>query len=126
MAFTTPLAGTVYTSVDGTPYNVVGECMYDPSSVTRESLVGMSAVDGFSEKPRTGKMKAKFRDNGGLTVASFNAMRNVTVVFQLNNGKTVTGRNMWTVETLEVNPEDATFEVTWEGPQVSEQTSQQS
>lgn len=124
MASNTPLAGTVYFSVDGAPYNPSGEFTYDPSSITRESLIGMAGVDGFSEKFKSPVIKGKIRDNGNLTVGLFNLMRNNTVTLVLVNGKTVTGRNMWTVEPTEVNTEDGTFEVTWNGAAgaVTEQT----
>src|SRR5260363_402086 len=36
------------------------------------------------------------------------------------NGKTVVGRNMWTVETQETKAAEGTFEVKWEGPFVEE------
>ena len=33
-----------------------------------------------------------------MSVADFNAMTNVSVVAELANGKTIVGRNMWTVD----------------------------
>ena len=50
----------------------------------------------------------------------FNAMTNVTVTVELANGKTIIGRNMWTVEAQEVKTAEATFEVKWEGFSVEE------
>jgi hypothetical protein len=65
----------------------------------------------------------QMRDWGGLTVADINDMTNVTVVASLANGKTVIGRNMWSVEDQEVDSEDAVFDVKFEGPEVTETTS---
>ncbi|AKM29262.1 phage tail protein [Pandoraea faecigallinarum] len=117
------LAGTASITVDGTNYLLVGDFEYNPSSVTRETLSGQDGVHGFSEKKRPGSISASLRDAGNLTVADLNAMDNVTVVAQLANGKTIIGRNMWTVEDQTVKSTDATIEVKWEGPQVSETTS---
>ncbi|VVE12937.1 phage tail protein [Pandoraea capi] len=117
------LAGTASLTVDGTNYLLVGDFEYNPSSVTRETLSGQDGVHGFSEKPRPGTISASLRDAGNLTVADLNAMDNVTVVTQLANGKTIIGRNMWTVEDQTAKSTDATIEVKWEGPQVSETTS---
>ena len=114
------LAGTAYLSVDGRPYQLVGEFSYTPSKFERETLMGMDGIHGMAEKPRPGEIKGKLRDYGDFSIASLNAMRNVTVVVQLANGKTIVGRNMWTVESQEVAGEDASVPVTWQGPDVQE------
>ncbi|WNC90958.1 phage tail tube protein [Paraburkholderia sp. FT54] len=123
MANPNRLAGTATLTVDGQNYLLVGDFEYNPSTVTRESLVGMDDVHGFSEKKRVGSISGTLRDTGGLTVADLNAMDNSTVVAQLANGKTIIGRNMWTVEDQTVKSTDATVEVKWEGPAVTETTS---
>lgn len=122
MANPNRLAGTASLTVDGVNYLLVGDFEYNPSKVTRETLNGMDGVHGFSEKPRPGSISGTLRDTGGLTVADLNAMDNVTVVAELANGKTVIGRNMWTVEDQTAKSTDATIEVHWEGPAVTETT----
>jgi hypothetical protein len=52
-----------------------------------------------------------------LSIAALNAMSNVTVVAELANGKTIIGRNMWTVDAQAGKATDGTVEVKWEGPQ---------
>lgn len=123
MANPNRLAGTASLTVDGVNYLLVGDFEYNPSTITRESLVGMDDVHGFSEKKRVGSISGTLRDTGGLTVSDLNGMDNVTVVAQLANGKTIIGRNMWTVEDQTVKSTDATIDVKWEGPKVSETTS---
>src|SRR5260363_2600 len=93
------MAGMAYLHVDGKNYLLSGDLSYNVSSVSRESLLGMDGVHGYKETPHAGFISATLRDAGGLTVADFNAMTNVTVTVELANGKTVVGRNMWTVET---------------------------
>lgn len=116
------IAGTAQVTVDGTTYQLEGGLKYSPSSVKRESMMGMDGFHGWKETPVTGHITMSLRDAGGLAVADFNSMRNATVVATLANGKIVVGRNMGAVETQEVDSEDAKFEVKFEGPQVSEQT----
>jgi len=65
-------------------------------------------------------MSGTLTDAGGLSIAAINAMTNVTVVCELANGKTITGRNMWTVTTQTAKAADGTVEVRWEGKQVTE------
>ncbi|BCF88671.1 MULTISPECIES: phage tail tube protein [Paraburkholderia] len=114
------IAGTAYLSVDGVSYPVAGDFEYDPSERARESLTGQDTVHGFSEKPKVGSIKATLRDMGGLSLKQINQMDDVTVTVELANGKTVIGRNMWTVNPQGAKAEDATFPVEWEGPDVSE------
>ena len=117
---TNRLAGIAYLSVDGQSYMLSGDLTYKPSTVERESLIGQDRPHGYSEKPAVGSISGTLRDAGALTVANFNAMTNVTVTLELANGKTIIGRNMWTVESQEVKTADATFEVKWEGFTVEE------
>lgn len=112
---TNRLGGIAYITVDGQNYMLSGELSYSPGTVARESLIGQDQVHGYSEKPRAPFISGSFRDAGTLTVASFNSMTNSTVTCELANGKTVVGRNMWTVEAQEVKTPEATFEVKWEG-----------
>ena len=116
---TNRLAGTATLSVNGQSYMLRGDFAYMPSKVSRESLAGMDAVHGFKEAPVPGSISCTISDSGGLTVADLNDMDNVTVVAELANGKTIIGRNMWTVETQESKATDATIEVKWQGPQGS-------
>jgi hypothetical protein len=117
---TNRLAGTAFLSVDGQTYMLAGDLGYSPSGVTRETLTGQDRVHGYSEKPKQGSISGTLRDAGGLSVKAFNAMTNVTVTLELANGKTVIGRNMWTVEAQEVKTAEGTFEVKWEGFSVEE------
>lgn len=117
---TNRLAGLAYIRVDGQTYMLAADLTYRVSKVTRDTLTGQDTVHGYAEKPLPGRIAGTFRDAGSLTVANFNAMTNVTVTVELANGKTVVGRNMWTVESQEVKTAEATFEVAFEGPDVEE------
>lgn len=117
---TNRLAGIAYINADGKTHMLAGDLTYNTSKVTRETLTGQDRVHGYSEKPTPGQISAKLRDAGGLKVADFNAMTNVTVTLELANGKTVVGRNMWTIENQTVETAEGTFEVKWEGPSVEE------
>lgn len=116
------LAGTAQITVDGNSYMLEGAAKYSPSTVTRTSLVGQDGYHGVKEMPVTGSISFTARDAGNLTVYDFNRMRNATVVLQLANGKTVVGRSMACVDAQEVDTTEATFDVKFEGPLVSEQT----
>jgi|SRR5579885_1830427 len=114
------LAGTAFVTVDGVNYMLSGELSWGVATLKRESLTGMDRVHGFKETPQAGFIAGTFRDSGGLSIAAFNQMTDVTVVVELANGKTVVGRNMWTVEAQEVKSADGTVDVRWESDQVEE------
>lgn len=121
MADTMRLAGTMSATVDGKTYNIVGEGTYAVSDVSRQTLKGQNGVHGYSEVEEPGKMSWKGRDASDVSIAALNSATNATVVFVLANGKTIIGRNMWRVgDLIEVNTEDASFSVDFEGPDVSE------
>ena len=114
------LAGTVSVTTNGVTIMVAGQFKYSPSTVKRETLTGMDRVHGYKEKPSAPYISCQVRDSGGTTVADFNDMTDVTVVAELANGKTIIGTGMWTVESQEVDSEDAVFDVRWESFSVME------
>jgi hypothetical protein len=116
------IAGTAQLAVDGITYQLEGGAKYSPTKVKRDALTGQDGFHGWKEMPVTGKISMSIRDAGSLTVANFNAMRNVTITLTLANGKTVIGRNMGTTDAQEVDTVDAKFDVTFEGPEVVEMT----
>ncbi|AMU15137.1 phage tail tube protein [Burkholderia cenocepacia] len=116
------LAGITNAKINGQTYQLEGKASYSPTKIERSSLVGQDGFHGFKAMPKVGRIKMSLRDSGGLTVADFNAMGNETIQLELASGKIVTGRNMGQVGDLDVETEDGTFEVTFEGPEVVEQT----
>lgn len=120
MANPNRLAGTCYLSVDGKSYMLAGDFSYRTSGVTRETLKGQDGIHGFSESPSPGYIAATVRNSGELSLDDINAMDNVTVVAELANGKTIIGRNMWTIDQQEAKSSDGTIEVKWESASVKE------
>lgn len=114
------LAGTAYVTIDGETIMVAGQFKYRPSKVERSSLTGMDGVHGYKEKPVVSFISCQVRDSGGTTVSDFNGQTNVNVVAELANGKTIIGKGLWTVNTQEVDSEEAIFDVRWEGADVTE------
>lgn len=109
------LAGTAYVSVDGSTIMVGGQFKYFSGRVKRETLIGMDGIHGVKETFVAPFISCQVRDTGGVPVSYFNNMTNVTLVVELANGKTLTGSGMWTVDTQEVDSEEALFTVKWEG-----------
>lgn len=121
MADPNRLAGVASVTVDGTANSISGEGTYRPSVAKRETLMGQDGYHGYSEMPQAGKISWKGRDSGAINIAALNNASNASVVLILANGKTIIGRNMARVgDPIEVNTEDGTFSVEFEGPDVTE------
>lgn len=122
MAACERLAGITGLSIDGTAYMVVSDVTWSPSKWKRETLAGLDSIHGFSEVPLQGYIEATLRDSGAIAVGDFNDMRCVEVQVSLANGKIVTGSNMWNVMAQEVRAAEGTFQVRFDGIDVSEST----
>lgn len=115
------LAGIATIAIDGVSYSISGEAAYKLSGNDRTTLEGQDGIHGYSEKPSAGKISFKGRDSGAMSIDVLNRSTNATVTLSLANGKTIIGRNMWRVgPPVEVNTEDATFAVEFEGTDVAE------
>lgn len=120
MAACERLAGITGLTIDGIAYMVVSDVTWSPARWRRETLIGLDAVHGFSELPQVGYIEATLRDSGDISVGDFNEMRCVEVQVQLANGKVVGGSNMWCISALEVRAAEGTFQVRFDGIDVSE------
>lgn len=114
------LAGITGLTIDGNAYMVVSDVTWSPVKWRRETLAGLDSIHGFSEVPLQGYVEATLRDAGDLSVEGFNEMRCVEILVTLANGKVVGGSNMWCVSALEVRAAEATFQVRFDGTNVSE------
>lgn len=120
MASCVPLAGITGVTIDGNAYMVVSDVTWSPVRWRRETLLGLDSVHGFSEVPAAGYIEATLRDSSDITVGDFNDMRCVEVQVTLANGKVVGGANMWCISAIEVRAAEGTFQVRFDGVDVSE------
>ena len=114
-------AGVIALTVDGDAIDVASDFEYDPNVVKRESMVGQSGYQGYSETPKVGSIKFTARDAGNMTVAMWMAKTSSTIIAQLANGKQVSADGIVCIECGGVKTAEGTFELTFEGPSVIEQ-----
>lgn len=115
------VGGTAFVTIDGKTYELVARARYRTTLVERETAKGMDGIHGFIERPVSGMIAGQFRDRGGQKLSDFGAMRDVTIVLELVNGKVITGSHMWSTTAAEVDASDGTFEATFESGSVTEQ-----
>ena len=108
-------AGAASITIDGNNRDLKGELKYDPTSFKNERVGGQSGMFGHKRMPKDGYISAKIMDDGTLTVRDFQEMTDVTVVAVLANGKTVSGAGLCQTGEIEVDTEEGTFDVKFEG-----------
>jgi hypothetical protein len=108
------VAGITAFAVDGTSYPVT-EFVWDPAVFANETMTSLSGVDGYAQRPVAPFISGKFRDGASVSVTSFTAKSNSTVVIKLANGKQVQGHNLWYTGRPGASGADATFDFKFEG-----------
>jgi hypothetical protein len=115
------IAGTAYLTIDGANYALRGSFEYSPLLAEKEGIAGIDSVHGYTVKPRVPSMKAKFSDLGGVSVTALGAVVGVTIIAELVNGKVVTLTDAWVKGAINVNAEDGSYEVEFEGMDIDEE-----
>lgn len=110
-------SGMAFLSVAGQTYPLVGEFSWDPGQIDRETQKGMDGVHGQKLSPRVPFISMTLRDNDTQRVADLNGLDDANIFCQLISNKTVTGSRMWQVGPTEVNSEEGTYTVRFEGIQ---------
>ncbi len=105
-----PLAGTATLTINGVPFNVVGEAQHQAAGPVNETLKGQSAIEGFSQMPGEGFIQATLRDRPDFDAGSLQGANGLTVVLVKANGQVVTAVNAWQTERINVNTQEGTFE----------------
>lgn len=114
------LAGIAYLTVSGRRLRVVSGAKYTVSKPMRESLIGQDGYHGTKNKPIAGKISALVRDDGSLSMNVVTNWEDETVLLELANGKSVIGRQMAQVGEVEVDTEEGTYQLNFEGPDVKD------
>lgn len=108
-------AGIYQFQVNGTLYDVVGNCTYNLGVAEREALVGHDAVHGYKEIPRVPFVELELRDKSTLDLKALAALTDGTVTVSLANGKVIVLRNAWAAGEWTGNTEDANIPARFEG-----------
>jgi hypothetical protein len=108
-------SGEATLAVQGTTQRLAGEFTYDCGATDRETQKGQDGIHGQKKMPRVPFISYTGRNSADLDVAGLNDLDDADLFCQLVNGKTVTGRGMWQVGPTEVNTEEGTFSIRFEG-----------
>jgi hypothetical protein len=109
------IGGVAYLKVNGFQYMLRGDLVVSSDSLKRTGIAGQDSVHGFTETPAVPYIKATITDTGGLALADFQTMRDVTVTAELNNGKHYILVDAWTADVRELKTSDGSLAIHFEG-----------
>ncbi|WP_267355629.1 MULTISPECIES: phage tail tube protein [unclassified Methylobacterium] len=109
------IGGTAFLKAGGKQYDLRGSFIVSPSSVKREGVAGQDGPHGFIETPRLPFIKGDLSTTAGLTIAELDAMTDVTVTAELNNGKAYVLSSAWTESAHEIDTAAGKVGVVWTG-----------
>lgn len=115
------ISGVAFLKADGRQIAISGKWTSNLAlGGKREGIAGQDGVHGYKEMPTVPKIKG---DGCYTRDTSIEALRNIddaTITLELANGAVHILRNAWCSDEIEVNSEDASFGLTFEGLQGEE------
>ncbi len=99
----TKVGGITYIQVNGNQYPLRGTATATLGNIEAEAVVGNDAFHGIKELPKEASIEIEFTDLGSLSVSDLEAMDDVTVTAQCNNGKTAVLYNARQVNQIAVD-----------------------
>lgn len=109
------VGGKLFVAINGVGYRGKGNWVYGVGADLRETVVGTSGVDGYTENPQAPYAEGEITDRGDIDLKQLANATDVTVTLELANGKTFVLREAWAVGPFEANSEDGHITVRFEG-----------
>lgn len=116
------LAGVTSVTINGASFNLVSDPAWDAGRTEKTPLVGLNGIHGYKEVVKPVSISMTLRDGPDYTVQDLIGLTTATVQFIQANGKMVIGTDMFFSGTTEVNAEEGTFTVRFEGGRIDEVT----
>lgn len=113
------IGGYATLTIDGEVWNAK-DIKFTVNGFKRETVVAQTAVAGFTKMPTQGSISATLIDRKDKPISEMMDKETATVIARFVTGKVVTGSNMWLIEQPELNTQEGTFEVKFEGVEVVE------
>lgn len=114
------IAGVAYLKVDGQAYPMRGKFKYTANRRKREGIVGQDGPHGYKEMPVIPSISGDVSDMPGMRVQDLEKITNATIQLELANGKIVVLSQAWWSDASEVDTEEGSFPVKFEGMECAE------
>jgi hypothetical protein len=100
-------AGTAYLKVDGEQLALKGELEIDPTTFTREPILGLDGVHGWKETPKAPSISAKVTVGKDLDLTKVAGWKGKTVTAELASGAVYVLADAFQAGELKLNATDA-------------------
>jgi hypothetical protein len=114
------VAGLITLKVGGEIQDAKGDFTYNLGKPLREAVVGKDGVHGYKETPQVAFIEGTITDRLTLDVGALATGKDLTIILELANGKTVSLGQAWFAGNGNVNTGEGEIEVRWEGKEAEE------
>lgn len=109
------IAGVINFKVDGRQFAARGKFKSNIAPTKREGIAGQDTVHGYKEMPRVPTIEGEISYTQETSVEEIHAIENATIVLELANGAVHILRNAWHSDESDVDTEEGSFPVKFEG-----------
>lgn len=109
------VAGIAYVKWDGRQIAARGKWKSNILPTKREGIAGQDGVHGYKEMPRVPMISGDVTYVEGSSIEELHKITDATITLELANGKTHVLRNAWHSDESEVDSEEGSFPVKFEG-----------
>lgn len=109
------IGGVAFIKVDGRQFPARGKWKSNLHGVKREGIAGQDGVHGYKEMPKVPKISGDITYMPDFNYEDLKNIDNATITLELANGKTHVLRNAWWADESEVDSEEGSFPVSFEG-----------
>jgi len=109
------VAGVAYVSWNGRQIAARGKWKSNILPMKREGIAGQDGVHGYKEMPRVPFIQGDVTYVEGASIEELHGIRDATITLELANGAVHLLRNAWHADESEVDTEEGSFPVKFEG-----------
>ncbi|MCL2428450.1 MAG: phage tail tube protein [Alphaproteobacteria bacterium] len=109
------IGGTATVRADDVYLALRGDLTINIDEFERTGVGGMDRVHGFTQSPHIPTISGTFSDNGRLSLKALRRICNATVQADLVNGKSYLLRNAWTAAAIDLNADEGSFSLEFQG-----------
>lgn len=114
------VAGTAYVKLDGGQLALKGGLTIDPTTVTREPMVGQDGPHGFKTMPKMPSIAVTLTKGEELSLVALNRITDSTVTAEVADGTVYVLSEAFQSGDMEYSGEEGTVTVTFHGRSITE------
>ncbi len=114
------IAGVAYVKYDGKQLPIRGKWQVGFNQIKREGIAGQDGVHGYKEMPQVPSLEGDVSTTDDLSVEDLVGITGATVTLEHANGKVYVLREAWTANAYDIDTEEGSIKVRFEGLSIDE------